>query len=523
MILRFVFGISVAIATFSPDRRWLATAGPENTVRLWELTTKGSLADPRVLRGHKGLIESLAFSPDNLSLVADGEDGTARLWGLTTAESIANPITVQSAGDQRFSISPDSHWMATSTADDASASARIWDLTAADPAMAPKVSTASKYAFWTFTFSPDSRWLLSGDDKENVARLWDLTAKGAAVNPIVIRGHTSSVSAVAISPDKRWLVTGSFDGTAHLWTLDANGPIGTPRVLPASGAVFGVVISDDSHWLITRGDGAFLFDLTASDPGPHPMPLGDIDVQGVILSPDSHWLATVTAPRRDEEALKDKIGSATDPEQRSKLIHLLSEPLRSVARLWNLSAKDPAAEPRVLQNATSPVATSPDGHWLVTASSDKIALLWDLSAKDPAANPVVLRDENVVQAVGFSPDNHWLITGSADTARVWDLEHLSDYEHSKSKPIILKGGTAIDISSDNRWVATGSLLWDLTAKDPAGSFIALPVTGDSPTFTRDEQGSHWLVTRVALRLVRTLKPSDAQISTAYIEEQNELW
>ena len=80
-------------------------------------------------------------------------------------------------GDQTFIISPDSHWMATSTADDDSASARIWDLTAADPAMTPKVFTASKYAFWKLAFSPDSRWLLSGDAKENVARLWDLTQK----------------------------------------------------------------------------------------------------------------------------------------------------------------------------------------------------------------------------------------------------------------------------------------------------------------------------------------------------------
>ena len=298
--------VSVAIATFSSDRRWLATAGPENTVRLWELTVKGSLADPRVLRGHEGRIESLAFSPDNLSLVAGSEDGTARLWGLTTAESIANPITVQSAGDQRFIISPDSHWMVTRAAD--YDSARVWDLTAKDPAMAPKVFTASKYAFLEFAFSPDSRWLLSGDDK-GTARLWDLTAKGAAVNPIVIPGHTSHVSAVAISPNKRWLETGSFDGTAHLWPLDANGRIGTAHVLQASaktpdgrnGAVFRVMISDNSHWLITWGDGAFLFDLTASDPGPHPMPLGDVDVQGVILSPDSHWLATVTAPRKDPQ------------------------------------------------------------------------------------------------------------------------------------------------------------------------------------------------------------------------------
>ena len=37
------------------------------------------------------------------------------------------------------------------------------------------------------------------------------------------------------------------------------------------------------------------------------------------------------------------------------------------------------------------VAISPDNRWLVTGSDDKTARLWDLSAKDPAANPVVLR------------------------------------------------------------------------------------------------------------------------------------
>jgi WD40 repeat protein len=86
------------------------------------------------------------------------------------------------------------------------------------------------------------------------------------------------------------------------------------------------------------------------------------------------------------------------------------------------------------------------------------------------------------------------------------LERLPDYEHSKSKPVILKGEgqpvTAIDVSSDNRWAATGSfygkwfLLWDLAAKDPAGSPIALPVTGEisRAIFTRDGPRSHWLVT-----------------------------
>jgi WD40 repeat protein len=513
--------VPINIATSSPDRRWLAIAGPENIVRLWELTGKELPANPRVLRGQEGQITSLAFSPDNFSLVAGAADGTARLWGLTTAESIANPITLQSAGDRI--ISPDSHWMATSTADNDSASARVWDLTAADPAMAPKVFTASKYAFSTFAFSPDSRWLLSGDAEENVARLWDLTAKDLVVTPIVLSGHASRVSAVAISPDKRWLVTGSFDGTARVWSLGPNGPTGAPRVLQASGrtpdgkngAVFQVVISRDSRWLITWGKDAFIFDLTAPDPGAHPMPLGGVAgrdrVDSVTVSPDSHWLTTVITPRRDpqeKEALRDRIRHTTDPEQKGKLaqeyIHF-DAPLQPVARLWDLSVDDPVAQPHVLQDARSPVATSPDSHWLVTGGLDGTALIWDLTAKDPIARPYFLPGHaQAISNLVFSPDNRWLLIGYYDdTGRVWDLERISDYEHAKATPLILTShgqpAKPLDVSSDNRWVAAGSpdglLLWDLTAKDLAGSPIGLPVTKSSgAVFTRDGQGSHWLVT-----------------------------
>jgi WD40 repeat protein len=37
------------------------------------------------------------------------------------------------------------------------------------------------------------------------------------------------------------------------------------------------------------------------------------------------------------------------------------------------------------------VAVSPENRWVVTGSQDKTARLWDLRAKDPAANSVVLQ------------------------------------------------------------------------------------------------------------------------------------
>ena len=69
------------------------------------------------------------------------------------------------------------------------------------------------------------------------------------------------------------------------------------------------------------------------------------------------------------------------------------------------------------------MAISPDNRWVVTGSEDNTARLWDLSAEDPAANPIVLRGHGgAVRAVAISPDSRWLVTGSWDnTARLWDL------------------------------------------------------------------------------------------------------
>jgi len=78
------------------------------------------------------------------------------------------------------------------------------------------------------------------------------------------------------------------------------------------------------------------------------------------------------------------------------------------------------------------VAISPDNRWVVTGSWDKTARLWELNAKNPAAEPVILRGhDGPVDAVAISPDSRWVVTGSRDgTARLWllrveDLIHLA--------------------------------------------------------------------------------------------------
>ena len=153
------------------------------------------------------------------------------------------------------------------------------------------------------------------------------------------------------------------------------------------------------------------------------------------------------------------------------------------------------------ENFISAVAISPDGRWVVTGSWDSTARLWDLTAPDPAAKPIVLRgQERDVNTVAISPDNRWLVTSSWDaTARLWDLTATDP----ANGPIVLTGHESsinfVAVSSDSRWVVTGSWdstarLWDLTAPDPAAKPIVLRGQERDVNTVAISPDNRWLVT-----------------------------
>ena len=228
----------------SPDGRWVATAGHEGTVKLWDAATMNLV---RTLEGHRDVVWSVAFSPDSRFLASgsfDEKSGDIRIWDVETGRQVR-----RFEGHEKLVVAlafhPSRPWLVSGAYDGA---VRVWDVAEGKP-----LGQVHRFgqAVHDLAFRPDGRRLAVACNDYHVA-VWDVGDEPPAGPPArLLTGHTSGVRSVAFRPDGRTLASGADQGVVILWDGETFDRLTTLRA--GTGQVRGLSFSADGDLLAATG------------------------------------------------------------------------------------------------------------------------------------------------------------------------------------------------------------------------------------------------------------------------------
>jgi hypothetical protein len=209
----------VQSVTLSPDRRLLAAAGADGTLRLWNVAAPGHPSPVATLVRADGQapLYTAAFSPDGTVLAAAGAGQVVRLWNVSDPARpvpLGRPLTGLTSTVYSVAFSPDGKTLAAASADK---TVWLWDVT--DPAQPFPYSgmplTGPTAMTTAVAFSRDGHTLAAGSQDDKVW-LWTLGA-GTATPEGTLTGATNWVNTVAFSPDGTSVAAGTSDAGVLVW------------------------------------------------------------------------------------------------------------------------------------------------------------------------------------------------------------------------------------------------------------------------------------------------------------------
>lgn len=196
----------IAAIAYSSDARFLAVAGSDNAILLYDIRADGKLGDilSRKLTGHEAPIVALAFR-DSSSLVSVSLDQTVRIWNAASGKILHSaemnlgkqPLAALAPGNQPLLAGANSNRV------------RLWNYGSGELL---RSFDANDSAVSTLVFTPDGKLMVIGTTK-GVVRVMDV----ATWKVTRIIDMDSPVHSLAASSDR--IVVGYADGTVNLLSL----------------------------------------------------------------------------------------------------------------------------------------------------------------------------------------------------------------------------------------------------------------------------------------------------------------
>ncbi len=223
----------------SHDGRYAASAGRDQTVRVWDLAAKET-KEAYALRGHTKEVWAVAFHPNNRYILSASWDATARMWDFKAANEVKRFAHTKDVNC--LALSRDANTMLSGCDDE---KIYLWDVNTGQEIR--RYPGHSNYVY-AVAFSPDGRYVASGGVDKSV-RVFDL-ATGQTVK--TFDGHNESVTNVAFLADSRYVVS-SGDSVIRVWDLQT-GKEARRFEGQHQGRIPAMALSSDGRRLLTGGD-----------------------------------------------------------------------------------------------------------------------------------------------------------------------------------------------------------------------------------------------------------------------------
>ncbi len=403
---------------FSPDGSKLISGSSDNTAIIWDTGVQAGVQVPEPkllhrLEGHKADIWALAFSPDGSRAVTGSNDKNLRLWQVSDGSQIA---LMAAHGDivNRIAVAPDG----TIASGDVYGTILFWD---GQDGHLLRTFVKMKTGIGSLKFSHDGKLLLAscgmGGCSGALARIhvYDVASGQEAVT---YSGHDNSVRTTAVSPDGHWVASSASDDySIHIWDLYTGerrlGSDGQPLRLGGQGQlVWAAAFSADGRQIGWGNQDAC--------PAMIDCPNKQIILQKALTLPLGD--DTLGAPEALTGPSANNFRHASPSFDGWSLAHREGGNLGSATLDISKAGQVVASITRDLSNGLAHYSYSftPDGQNIVSSGSYGVITAYDREGKTLGA---FAGHEGNVFAVAPSPDGRYLVSGSTDeTLRLWNLK-----------------------------------------------------------------------------------------------------
>jgi tetratricopeptide (TPR) repeat protein len=230
------------LVTVSPDGRHLVSAGPDQTLRYWDLEAGRELRRVETA----GKVLALALSPDGRRALTGGANKIIQLWDVESGKEVWRIASGENV--LALAFAPDGRRGLAGLAD---ATLRLLDLEAGREVRRLQGHTAR--AVRAVTFAPGGLRAVSGGD-DGTVRIWDVET-GRELRRL--EGPRAMVWSLAFAPNGGRVLAGCDDGLLFAW--DASDGREVCRMESPSGAVLAAAFSPDGRRVISvHGSGRLI-------------------------------------------------------------------------------------------------------------------------------------------------------------------------------------------------------------------------------------------------------------------------